>query len=72
VAKQRLHVSDVATALKQVRSKTVPESVAAGRFRQTRTLHRDFHGVLQIFLLNVMASRVKGSYKSGTFDFENS
>ena len=56
MAKQGLDVSDIASALEQMRGETVTECMTAGGFRHTGALHRDFNGILKVFLVHVVAT----------------
>jgi len=55
VPKQFLNIAYVAPVLKQMRGETVPKGMAAGRFRHSGLSHGNFHRVLKVLFLNMMA-----------------
>jgi hypothetical protein len=56
VAEKFLDGADIIAAFEQMRSETVPESVAAGGLGNAAGADRVFHGVLQILFMNVVAA----------------
>ena len=51
---QLLNGPNIVTGFQQMGSKTVPEGVATGGFREAGRVQRAFDGVLQVFLLHMV------------------
>ncbi len=67
VTEQFLHGANVCSRFKQVRSKAMPESVAARCLLNTRLSHRLFHSVLQHPVADVVAQRQSRPGVAATF-----
>src|SRR5882724_5273955 len=67
VAEQFLHSSDIITVFQQMRSKTMPEGVAACRLPDSRALDRGFDCFLKVFLGNVVTTRFARAWVGGGF-----
>ena len=68
VTEQFLHSADIIPVFQQMRSKTMPEGVAARRLADSRPFNGSFDRFLQIFLRNMMTpdftrARICGDFR---------